>query len=82
MIKYIEEINKVVVYNNNEIIGYCEYEQLNNIWNIIHTKVNSNYQGQGIAKNLVEKVVEKANKNNITITADCSYAKKILNNKK
>lgn len=82
MIEYKEENNKIVAYDNNEIIGHCEYKNINDTWNIIHTKVNSNYQGQGIAKKLVEQVITKANKNNIKVTADCSYAKKILNSEK
>mgnify|MGYP006363408719 CR=1 FL=1 len=35
-----------------------------------------------LLRNYLKDCVKKANKNNITITAECSYAKKILNNKK
>ena len=52
---------------------------MNNIWNIVHTQVDKEYQGQKIARNLVELVVEKAKENNKEIIAECSYAKKIIN---
>ena len=79
MIKYIKNNNSIEAYINNELIGKCEYIEDNYSINIIHTHVNKKYQGQGIAKELVENVIKSTNKK---IIADCSYAKKILNNKK
>ena len=81
MIKFIEETNSIKAYINEQEIGVCEYIEKDNNWNIIHTKVNENYQGKGIAKKLVEKVITKANENNKKVTATCSYAKRILDNK-
>ena len=77
-IKFEKENNKAVAYDNNKKIGECEFEVNENVWNIIHTEVNSNYQGKGIAKNLVKCVIKYAHKNNIVLTSSCSYAKKIL----
>ena len=42
-------------------------------WNIVHTEVNEDYQGQGIARGLVNCVIENATSNNITITAMAKY---------
>ena len=53
-----------------------------NIWNIVHTVVNSKYQGQGIARKLVNCVIENALKENKEVIADCSYAKKVLDESK
>lgn len=78
-IKFLKDENKVVAYDNKNIIGECEFIAINNIWNIIHTEVNEKYQGQKIARKLVELVVEKAKENNKEIIAECSYAKKIIN---
>ena len=49
-IKYEKESNRAVAYDNNLKIGECVYEKENNVWNIIHTGVDSFYQGQGIEK--------------------------------
>lgn len=81
-IKFIIDKQKSIALDNNFLIGECEYIVNDNTWNIIHTTVNSNYQGQGIAKRLVLKVLENAEKNNIKVIADCSYAKKIINKSK
>ena len=50
-------------------------------WNIVHTEVSSLYQGQGIARKLVEKVIENAKLYDRKIIADCSYAKRIIERK-
>ncbi len=77
-----EELNKrAVVFDNQTIIGECDYNIQGDIWNIVHTIVDSKYQGQGIARKLVECVIENAKKENKQVIADCSYAKKILEKK-
>ncbi|MBQ9791842.1 MAG: N-acetyltransferase [Clostridia bacterium] len=43
-----------------------------------HTYVDNEYQGQGIAKQLVMKVVNNANMYKTQLTADCSYANNII----
>ena len=78
-IKFLESENKAVAYDNKNIIGECDFVAINNIWNIIHTEVNEEYQGQKIAKKLVEMIIKEAEKNNKQLTAGCSYAKKIIN---
>lgn len=77
-IKFEKERNKSIAYDNNEQIGECLYIEDNEYWNIIHTEVNNLYQGKGIARELVERVIKEAKLRNKKIIADCSYAKKIL----
>ena len=80
MIKILFEIekNRAVVYDDNKEIGECDFIENNGTWNIIHTGVNSKYQGQGIARKLVECVIKNAKEYNKKIIAECSYARKIL----
>ena len=78
MIKIKFEENKSVAYDENKKIGECDFIEENNTWNIIHTEVDNTYQGQGIAKKLVECVIENAKKQNKNIIADCSYANRVL----
>ena len=84
MIKIIFEKNqnKSIAYDNNNKIGECDYIEENDCWNIIHTEVDNSYQGQGIARKLVENILENAQIYNKKIIADCSYAKKILMDRK
>ena len=77
-IKFIEKENRVVAYDNKIEIGECEFEELEDTWNIIHTAVDRKYQGQGIAKALVKCVIESSKKCNKILIAECSYAKRIL----
>ena len=77
-IEFVKEKNKAIALDDNFEIGECVFENLKYTWNIIHTGVDSKYQGQGIARRLVNCVIEEAKKYNKKLTADCSYAKKIL----
>ena len=78
MIKISFQQNKSVAYDDNKKIGECDFIEKDNTWNIIHTEVNEEYQGQRLARKLVECVIEYAQKLNKNIIADCSYAKKII----
>lgn len=69
--------NKAIAYDNKKQIGECDFEETNDVWNIIHTEVDSNYQGQGISR----KLVENSKKYTKNIKATCSYAKKVIENK-
>lgn len=77
-IEFNKENNKSVAYDGNTKIGECVFVEIENNWNIIHTGVSNLYQGQGIARRLVECVVENAKKYNKKVIADCSYAKRIV----
>ena len=81
-IKFNIEEKQATAYDENIKIGECEYIETEGCWNIIHTGVNKSYQGQGIARKLVECVIENAEKNNKNVIADCSYAKKVIENNK
>ena len=80
-IKFDKDNNKSIAYDENEKIGECDYIEAEGCWNIIHTEVSNSYQGQGIARKLVECVIENSKKFNKTLIADCSYAKKVIENK-
>lgn len=81
-IKFVKEQNKSIVYDGNNQIGECSFIEHGEEWNIVHTEVSNLYQGQGIARKLVESVIENALKNGKNVVAECSYAKKILESKK
>ena len=74
-----ELLRSEAIYNN-DLIGKCEVEIDNNKWYITHTIVNELFGGMGIAKKLVQIIVEEARRNNIKIIPICSYAKKMLEN--
>ncbi len=78
MIKINFEGNRSVAYDDNKQIGECDFIENENTWNIVHTEVDDTYQGHGIARKLVECVIENAKKANKEIMADCSYAKIVL----
>lgn len=78
--KFIIEEKRAVCFDDGIEIGECDFFEEGNSWNIIHTGVNSKYQGQGIARKLVELVIQKAKEFGKDLDAECSYAKKILDN--
>lgn len=82
MIKIKFETNKSVAYDDDKKIGECDFINQNDTWNIVHTEVNNEYQGQGIARKLVECVVEEAKEKTKKVIAECLYAKRILEKQK
>ena len=74
--------NRAVAYDNNKEIGECTFLENENTWNIVHTGVDGFYQGQGIARKLVNCITENAKKENKNLVADCSYAKIVLERNK
>lgn len=78
MIKINFEENKSVAYDDNKQVGECDFIEKGDTWNIVHTEVDDAYQGQGIARKLVECIIENSKKYNKKLIADCSYAKIVL----
>ena len=73
----IRESRSVALYND-DIIGYCQYKEDNNVWSITHTVVKQEFGGRGIAKRLVLAIIDEARKQNKKINPICSYAKKMM----
>lgn len=79
-IKFLKEENRAVIYDEEIEIGECNFLEEENTWNIVHTEVDNKYQGQGLARKLVECIIENSKKYNKKLLADCSYAKKVIEN--
>ncbi|MBP5414024.1 MAG: GNAT family N-acetyltransferase [Lachnospiraceae bacterium] len=77
-IEYDRENLRSVAFYADKKIGECDYEENENIWIIYHTEVDERYTGKGIAKRLVYKLIQEAERSNKAIDATCSYAAKIL----
>ena len=75
-----KDTRRAIALDDDIQIGLCEYDiEEDASWNIFHTFVDSKYQGQGIARRLVENIMENAASSKCKIRATCSYAKKIIN---
>ncbi|MCR5673617.1 MAG: GNAT family N-acetyltransferase [Lachnospiraceae bacterium] len=61
-----------------KIIGECDYQKTPSGWEIYHTEVDEEHSGKSIAKRLVYKIVEAADKEGTKIIPTCSYAAKVL----
>ena len=72
------EFSRSITLDGDKKIGECDYTETEFGIYIYHTEVASEYGGKGIAKRLVYKVLEYAEKNGKQISATCSYAYKIL----
>lgn len=81
-IKFLKDEDRAVIYDDDLEVGECNFLENENTWNIIHTAVDSKYQGQGLARKLVECIIEKAKEQNKKLIADCSYARKVIENNK
>ena len=76
-----ENNNRSAAYIGGKQIGECEFSTSATRWIINHTGVRPEFEGKGIAKKLLLKVIEAAREKNVKITPLCSYARKVMNGK-
>ena len=76
-----EACQRSAAYKDGELIGECEYCYAGGKWAITHTGVRPAYEGQGIAKRLVNGVIEAARANQVKILPLCPYAKRMMEGK-
>ena len=67
-----------IALDGESVIGECEYQMTPDGWRIYHTGVNPEYEGKGIARRLVFKVLEMAERQGATVSATCSYAARVI----
>lgn len=73
---YEPQKNRAAAYDGNKNIGESTYAKSGSLWTINHTFVESNYGGQGIAAQLIAKLVSEARANGAKIIPVCSFAKR------
>ena len=77
-IEYDKENARSLAFVDDRIVGECDYEETQNGWIIYHTEVDEKYSGKGIAKRLVYRLIEQAERSKTEVSATCSYAVKVL----
>lgn len=73
------ELNRSIAYDGEQQVGECDYRDTAEGREIYHTEVDPAYGGKGIAKRLVYKVLESADREGKAIIPTCSYALKVVN---
>ena len=72
------ENRRSIALFDGRIIGECDYQETSDVFQIVHTEVDPDFSGKGIAKRLVYKVVEEAERQKKIVQPFCSYAAKVL----
>ena len=67
--------------DNRKRIGECDFRRTGDTWVICHTEVSPEYEGKGIAKRLVYRLLEAAEREGAKVDPLCSYAAKVLSGK-
>ena len=69
--------NKFVIFDNDKEIGSLAFSyRANNQISADHTNVSEDYQGQGLAEQLLDALVNFSKDNDYKIIANCSYVAK------
>lgn len=72
--EYLIERNRIYVVDNGKEVGEVTFPERNGVYVINHTYVDERLRGQGIASELVRRVVEEIERRGGRIEATCSYA--------
>ena len=78
-VSFDEEQNRSIAFYKDVQIGECDFRITSEGWEIYHTEVLPDYGNKGIAKRLVYKILEIAEKKCINVIPICSYAVSLLN---
>lgn len=73
-----ENKRRAAAYDGDKLVGTCQYRRLFEDVIINVTETDKAYGGQGIARRLVECVLDEAVEPGGDVRAFCSYAQKIL----
>ena len=68
-------------YDGEQRVGVAEFDAQDERWVITHTEVDPAYGGQGIARKLIEALIEAARSSGAKIVPVCSYAEKMMSGK-
>jgi predicted GNAT family acetyltransferase len=66
-----EDNSRSVAICNREQIGECDFRKTQDGWVIYHTEVMPEHEGKGIAKRLVYKILEAADKSKVKVIPTC-----------
>ena len=80
-IRYEAEHCRSAAYDGEKLIGVAEFTPQDGRWSITHTEVDPAYGGQGIARRLIEELIEAARRDGAKIVPVCSYAEKMMRGK-
>ena len=81
-ITFEAENRQSAAYDGDKMIGECQYNiDHTGKWVIMHTGVRPEYNGRGIAKRLVECIIEAARERGVKIIPVCSYAQRMMSGK-
>ena len=79
MKELLKENQYLLLGENDEILAEIDFPMIKEgVIEITHTIVSPSLQGQGIARKLVDKVLEIAKVKGYRVTASCSYARHYL----
>ncbi len=73
-----EDGHKSIALDGDTKVGECDYSVTSDGWEIYHTEVLPKYSEKGIAKRLVYRLLEAADKSGVKVIPTCSYAKKVM----
>ena len=80
-IRYEADHCRSAAYDGERRVGVAEFDVQDGRWVITHTEVDPAYGGQGIARRLIEVLIEAARRDGAKIVPVCSYAEKMMRRK-
>lgn len=79
-IEFEESKHRAAAYDDahKKVVGVCTFSNSQGLWIIDHTQVDEGMKGEGLGKQLVDRVVEEARGNRVKVLPLCPFAKRLF----
>jgi predicted GNAT family acetyltransferase len=75
-VERVDQDNKYVIYDGEKVVGQLNFVVLKDkVKNLFHTEIDPEYEGRGLGKKLVQKVLDDAHAEQIKIQATCPFVR-------
>ena len=77
-VEYDEKGDCIRAFDGERQVGECDFRDTGDAFNIYHTEVDLEYGGKKIARRMVFRALQEAERRKKTVIPSCSYAAKIM----
>lgn len=73
-----EDKSRIEILVDGQIAGFEDYELQPDVISYVHTEIDDDYAGQGLARRLVDSALEMARTRGLHVRPVCPYVRRVI----